>query len=88
MKLCINCKHWLRSEAVHKDADFSRCGYERPISLVTGELKPITTLPYAEFEREATGRCTPLGEHYEELTPPQYTVEETQELMAGDIRHE
>ena len=88
MKLCINCKHWLRSEAIPKDADFSRCGYERPISLVTGELKPITTLPYAEIERQAAGRCKPFGEHYEELTPPQYTLEEEAELLAGDIRHE
>lgn len=88
MKLCKNCKHWLPSEAVPKDPDFSRCGYERPVSLVTGELKPIVTLPYAEIERHPNGRCTPLGEHYEESTPPTYSVEEEAELLAGDIRHE
>jgi hypothetical protein len=88
MKLCKNCRHWLPSEAVPQDPDFSRCGYERPISLVTGELKPILTLPYAEMERQAAGRCKPFGDHYEDITPPQYTLEETQELMAGDIRHE
>ena len=88
MKLCINCTHWLRSEASPKDSEFSRCGFERPISLVTGELAPIITLPYAETERRAAGRCTPLGEHYEESTPPTHSVEEEAELVAGDIRHE
>jgi hypothetical protein len=51
-------------------------------------LKAITTLPYAEIERQAAGRCKPFGDNYEDITLPQYTLEETQELMAGDIRHE
>jgi hypothetical protein len=87
VKLCINCKHWLLSEASPKDLMMSRCGYERPITPVTGQLLPILDLPFASHERKATGRCTPLGEHYEESTPT-LTVEETQELLQGDIRHE
>ena len=88
MKLCINCKHWLRSEAIPQDPDFSRCAYNRPISLVTGEFKPITSLPYAESARSSIGLCKPFGDHYEESTPPILTVEEEEELLAGDIRHE
>ena len=88
MKLCINCTHWLRSEVAPHNTNLSRCAWERPISLVTGDLVPIDALPYADHERKPSGRCTPLGEHYEESTPPQFTLEETQELLAGDIRHE
>jgi hypothetical protein len=88
MKLCKNCKHWLLSEASPNDLMLSRCGYERPISLVTGDLIPILDLPFATHERKLSGRCTPLGDHYEELTPTQFTVEEEAELLAGDIRHE
>ena len=88
MKLCINCKHWLRSEAIPQDPDFSRCAYNRPISLVTGDLVPIDTLPYADHERRVSGRCGLLGVNYEESTPPTYSVEEEAELLAGDIRHE
>ena len=88
MKICINCKHWLRSEAIPQDPEFSRCAWERPISLVTGEFKPITSLPYAESARSSIGLCKPFGDHYEESTPPTYSVEEEAELLAGDIRHE
>ena len=88
MKLCINCKHWLRSEAIPQDPEFSRCAYNRPISLVTGEFKPITSLPYAESARSSIGLCKPFGDHYEYYNPPTYSVEEEAELLAGDIRHE
>ena len=88
MKLCIHCKHWLRSEAIPQDPEFSRCAYNRPISLVTGEFKPITSLPYAESARSSIGLCKPFGDHYEESTPPTYSGEEEAELLAGDIRHE
>jgi hypothetical protein len=57
MKLCINCKHRLDSEALPKDLEFSRCGFERPISLVTGRLRSAVELPYCSIDRARTGRC-------------------------------
>ena len=88
MKLCKNCKHWERNENAPHNTSVSKCGFERPISLVTGEFKPITSLPYAESARSSIGLCKPFGDHYEESTPPTYSVEEEAELLAGDIRHE
>ena len=88
MKLCKNCKNWERNENAPHNTSLSKCGFERPISLVTGDLVPIDTLPYADHERRVSGRCGLLGVNYDESTPPTYSVEEEAELLAGDIRHE
>ena len=88
MKLCINCKHWERNENAPHTPSVSKCGFDRPISLVTGDLVPIDTLPYADQERRVNGRCGLLGVNFEQSTPPQYTLEEEADLLAGDIRHE
>ena len=56
-KLCINCKHCLPSEVLPKDPEYSRCGFERPISLVTGRLRSIPELPYCSSDRSRSGRC-------------------------------
>jgi hypothetical protein len=57
MKLCIHCKHCLPSEVLPKDLEYSRCGFERPISLVTGRLRSIPELPYCSSDRSRSGRC-------------------------------
>jgi hypothetical protein len=57
MKLCIHCKHCLPSEVLPKDPEYSRCGFERPISLVTGRLRSIPELPYCSSDRSRSGRC-------------------------------
>ena len=88
MKLCINCKHWERNENAPHNTSLSKCGFERPISLVTGDPAPNDALPYADHERRVSGRCGILGTNYEESTLPILTVEEEEELLAGDIRHE
>ena len=87
MKLCKNCIHMLLSEAAPHNLELSRCGYERPISLVSGEPKAIPELPFAEHERRAHGNCKPTGDHYAPIPSP-LSVEEEAELLAGDIRHE
>jgi len=57
MKLCIHCKHCLPSEVLPEDPEYSRCGFERPISLVTGRLRSIPELPYCSSDRSRSGRC-------------------------------
>jgi hypothetical protein len=57
MKLCIHCKHCLPSEVLPKDPEYSRCGFERPMSLVTGRLRSIPELPYCSSDRSRSGRC-------------------------------
>ena len=57
MKLCIQCKHRLDSEAMPDDPEYSRCGFERPISPVTGRFKPLIELPYCSSDRSRSGRC-------------------------------
>ncbi len=57
MKLCITCKHRLDSEAVPDDPEYSRCGFERPISPVTGRFKPLLDLTYCSSDRSRSGRC-------------------------------
>ena len=86
MKLCINCKHVLPS-LIGKIDNNARCGFEHPISLVTGLKTERETLPYAEFDRRTTGRCTPLATNWE-VAEHVMTEEEEQELLAGDTRHE
>jgi len=86
MKLCINCKYCLPSE-VTKDAEFSRCGFERPTSYVTGLLRPVLDLPFCSGERTLHSRCSPAANNWERADHVM-TEEEEQELMEGNIRHE
>jgi len=86
MKLCIQCKHILPGIAGKTDEN-SRCGFERPTSLVTGLLAAIEVLPFAELDRRTTGRCGLLAINWE-AADHVMTEEEEKELMEGDIRHE
>jgi hypothetical protein len=92
--LCKNCKYLTPSEASPKDPEMSRCTFERPISLVTGLPKQTQDLPFCDMDRRSSGRCGPLAANYlplpinddpESIIP--LTVEETQELLAGDPRN-
>lgn len=79
-KLCINCKHCLPSEASPEEPEFSRCGYERPISLVTGRYVPTLDLTYCKVERLATSRCKPSADNWE-AAEGVLTPEEEEELL-------
>jgi len=81
MKLCKNCKHVLPG-VTGKISENSRCGYDRSISLVTGLLREVDTLPFAELERRTTGRCSPLATYWE-AADHVMTPEEEEELMRG-----
>lgn len=80
MKLCITCKHRLDSEALPKDLEFSRCGFERPISLVTGHLRPIPDLPYCSADRNRLGRCSIDAINWEAAD---HVMTEEEELLKG-----
>ena len=84
MKLCKTCKHVLPGIAGKIDEN-SRCGFERPISPVTGLLRAVDTLPFADLERRSNGRCTPLATNWEAgegvMTPEEEA--ELKELMKG-----
>jgi len=82
MKLCIQCKYRLDSEALPKDQEYSRCGFERPISLVTGLLRPIPELPYCSSDRTRGGRCQIDAVNWE-AADSVMTEEEEEELMKG-----
>jgi hypothetical protein len=82
MKLCINCKHRLDSEVLPKDQEYSRCGFERPISLVTGRLRLIPELPYCSSDRTRSGRCGLDASNFE-ADEHVMTPEEEEELMKG-----
>jgi len=82
MKLCINCKHRLDSEVLPKDQEYSRCGFERPISLVTGRLRSIPELPYCSSDRTRSGRCGLDAVNFEDVEHVM-TPEEEDELMRG-----
>lgn len=81
MKLCKNCKHILpgASGLINEN---SRCSYDRSISLVTGLLREVDFLPFAELERRTTGRCSPLATYWE-AADHVMTPEEEEELMKG-----
>ena len=80
MKLCIQCKHILPSLRDELD-DNARCGFEHPISLVTGLKTNRETLPYAELDRRTTGRCTPLATNWEAAD---HVMTEEEELLKGN----
>jgi len=81
-KFCVNCKYCLPSEARPQDSEYSRCGFERPISYVTGRLKAVADLPFCSGERTLHSRCSPSAENWEAadhvMTP------EEEELLKGN----
>ena len=79
-KLCVNCKHCLPSEVLPKDPEYSRCGFERPISLVTGLLRPIPELPYCSSDRTRSGRCQLDANNYDYAAHVMTPEEEEQML--------
>lgn len=80
MKLCIQCKYILPSLRDELD-DNSKCGFDHPISLVTGLKTNGDTLPYAELDRRTTGRCTPLATNWEAAD---HVMTEEEELLKGN----
>lgn len=80
MKLCITCNHRLDSEAMPDDPEYSRCGFERPISPVTGLIMPIGTLPYCSVNRASLGGCKPTAENWE-AADHVMTPEEEEEML-------
>ena len=92
VNLCINCVHCLPSEhSFPTNYTYARCGFDRPMSLVTGEPLPPSDLPYCDMSRRITGHCGKDGTKYQPIEPlsiPPLTHEDTQELLSGDPRHE
>jgi len=80
MKLCIQCKYILPSLRDELD-DNARCGFEHPISLVTGLKTNRETLTYAELDRRTTGRCTPLANNWEAVD---HVMTPEEELLKGN----
>ena len=67
MKLCINCKHCVIAADDLKK--YARCGYNAPVSLVTGESE-VHELWYCNVIRESENpnKCGAEGRFYEEKT--------------------
>ena len=80
-KLCVNCKHRLDSEAIPLDPEYSRCGFERPISYVTGRLKAVADLPFCSGERTLHSRCSPSAENWEAAD---HVMTPEEELLEGN----
>ena len=81
MKLCINCKYRLDSEVLPNDQEYSRCGFERPISYVTGRLKAVADLPFCSGERTLHSRCSPSAENWEAAD---HVMTPEEELLEGN----
>jgi hypothetical protein len=82
MKLCIHCKYCISSPALPDDPEYSRCGFNRPKSPVTGHLRTIPELPYCSTERYRSGSCTLQAINWERADHVM-TEEEEKELMGG-----
>jgi len=81
MKLCINCKHAV-FPTDHNNREVSKCGANRPISLVTGLEVPDDKLPYCAVQRLNHEPCKTSGELWEAAAHVM-TPEEEEELMKG-----
>jgi len=65
MKLCINCVHFeMERHTISKE--LGKCTQNVPISLVTGDLTSLLTLPFCKVERLDSGPCGPDGLLFEE----------------------
>ena len=62
MNICKKCVHFVEDKAI--DIQFSRCGRNWEVSLVTGEKEKWDLLPYCKVERHQTGTCGPIGAFY------------------------
>ena len=80
-KLCVNCKHAI-FPTDHNNREVSKCGANRPISLVTGLLAPVDNLPWCNINRLPNQPCKPSGELWEAAAHVM-TPEEEEELMQG-----
>ena len=80
-KLCVNCKHVVLPK-LHDNNETARCGYKRPLSLVTGLLVPDEKLPYCAVQRLNHEACKSFGELWERADHVM-TEEEEKELMKG-----
>ena len=65
MKFCIDCKHAVIPEKEHPK--YTRCKYNNPISLVTGEIE-VTELLFCQVVRQSVDplKCGVEGRFYEE----------------------
>ena len=60
MKLCINCKHHVVDVDVPK-SKYTRCGYNRPVSLVDGQPVPVNDLTFCSSQRIGRFNSTVCG---------------------------
>lgn len=65
MKLCKTCIYFLLSEGI-SNLELGHCGYQRPLSPVTGDPLPIPDLPYCTSMRRANGMCGVMGDNHRE----------------------
>jgi hypothetical protein len=80
-KLCVNCKHVVFPKE-HDNREVSKCGANRPISLVTGLEVPDDKLPYCAVQRLNHEPCKAFGELWK-AADHVMTPEEEEELMQG-----
>lgn len=81
MKLCINCKHRINAVELPKELEYSRCGFDRPFSLITGGLRPVNELTFCSTDRTLGGRCKLDAINYEPADP---VITEEEELLKGN----
>ena len=63
MNLCKDCKFFLLADKI-EDLELGHCGYQRPISPVTGEPLRLSDLPYCAAQRRANGMCGVMGDNF------------------------
>jgi hypothetical protein len=65
MKICINCVHAVIPEKEHPK--YSRCRYNSPVSLVTGDLEDAEMM-FCQVIRQSVdeAKCGVVGRFYEE----------------------
>jgi hypothetical protein len=68
MKLCINCKHFQCEPK--SSPETGHCVIKRTISLVTGELTPLSAVPFAVVQRLRHQDCGIDGKLFEEKEVP------------------
>jgi len=65
---CVNCSHFVLSDASPTNPELGRCARTRTVSWVTGKLKPISDLPFASVERtdrfNPQDSCGSVGIHF------------------------
>jgi len=83
-KLCVNCKHVV-FPIDHNNRELSRCGANRLLSLVTGLLAPVDSLPWCNVNRLPSQPCKIAGDLWQAadhvMTP------EEEELMLKEANY-